>query len=378
VHARLAEKEASARDAAMLAPPQPSLRTAAEGLVEPASESAEDRLARWRASLAAGPGDWRQALKLFKELAALPPDEALEILTELWPELSDTQKEQALRAFTDHGHPKILAILHLGATDAIPGVQSRALQYLRDYSYQSFAEDYDAYLRWAAIWRDRPLADVLTENTRAFLQELSMLSFAELAERLADFERLDLRTSAGLDLDLAQVFRESGALEVLAKWLECPEFRDGNFVLGEVALSWAASLDADEAWLRAHVLPRTEHWDEGVANGALYALGNSQNSWAVPELIALLARTPSESSAITVGARALAEIGDPTAIPAMIGMIAANPCYDTIYGIGYFGLGKLTGVFYDESHDGDWWIAWWEQNKGRFPPEVAALPIPKY
>ena len=58
-------------------------------------------------------------------------------------------------------------------------------------------------------------------------------------------------------------------------------------------------------------------------------------------------------------AQALAEIGDPIVIPTMIAVIASDDTYDTVYGVGYFGLGKLTGVKYDEGHDGDWWRAWW-------------------
>ena len=40
-------------------------------------------------------------------------------------------------------------------------------------------------------------------------------------------------------------------------------------------------------------------------------------------------------------------------IPTMIAVIIADDTYDSIYGVGYFGLRKFTGVEYDESHDGD-------------------------
>lgn len=210
-----------------------------------------------------------------------------------------------------------------------------------------------------------------------------MLSPFELKSQLIDFERLMFHNYGDLGLALPQFFCDEGALALVAEWLECPEFRDGDFSLGVVAFSWVESLQPDEAWMREYVLPYVDHPDEGIAIGALSAFGGPSNAWAVPEILEALARAKVGSDdlpnfAISVGARALAEIGDPAAIPAMIGLIAANPCYDTIYGIGYNGLGKLTGVSYDESHDGNWWIAWWELNKGRFPPEVSVLPIPKY
>ncbi|MGP1347066.1 MAG: alpha/beta hydrolase, partial [Phycisphaerales bacterium] len=76
-------------------------------------------------------------------------------------------------------------------------------------------------------------------------------------------------------------------------------------------------------------------------------------------------------------AGAIADHGDPRAIPAMIGMIIADDTYDTVYGIGYFGLTPLTGVEYDDAHDGAWWRRWWDEHRGDYPEEVAALEIPE-
>ena len=80
-------------------------------------------------------------------------------------------------------------------------------------------------------------------------------------------------------------------------------------------------------------------------------------------------------------AREIGEAGDPAAIPVLIGVIDADNSYDTIYGVGYFGLamGELRGftrVKYSEFHDGAWWRRWWEDNKTRFPEEVQNIPIP--
>lgn len=74
----------------------------------------------------------------------------------------------------------------------------------------------------------------------------------------------------------------------------------------------------------------------------------------------------------------LADAREPRAIPAMIGLIATDNTYDTVYGIGYFGLKPLTGVEYDEGHDGAWWKTWWKENRTRFPSEAAALDVPVY
>ena len=80
-------------------------------------------------------------------------------------------------------------------------------------------------------------------------------------------------------------------------------------------------------------------------------------------------------------AMALAKIGDARAIPTLIGLIDADNSYDTIHGVGYFGLGhgklgELTGVRYSEFHDGAWWRRWWDSNKSRFSAAAQTTPIP--
>jgi hypothetical protein len=74
----------------------------------------------------------------------------------------------------------------------------------------------------------------------------------------------------------------------------------------------------------------------------------------------------------------VAEHNDPAAIPFLIGVIEADNTYDTVYGVGYFGLGKLTDVRYDSEHDGAWWRAWWNENKGQYAAEVQSLEIPDF
>ena len=66
------------------------------------------------------------------------------------------------------------------------------------------------------------------------------------------------------------------------------------------------------------------------------------------------------------------------AIPLLIAVIALDNSYDTIYGIGYFALRHPTGVRYDETHDGDWWLDWWQQNKSSYSTEVQALEVPDF
>jgi poly(3-hydroxybutyrate) depolymerase len=67
----------------------------------------------------------------------------------------------------------------------------------------------------------------------------------------------------------------------------------------------------------------------------------------------------------------------PRAIPWLIGVIDADNNYETIYGVGHFGLSNITGVAYDDRRDGTWWRAWWEKNKAKFPLDAQRTPIPE-
>jgi predicted esterase len=105
------------------------------------------------------------------------------------------------------------------------------------------------------------------------------------------------------------------------------------------------------------------------------------DSWAIDLLLDLLVRNlkvdeRSSQRTLPLAAGALASIGDPRVIPTMIAVIEAGNTPRTIYDVGHFGLGRLTGVRFDESHDGAWWRRWWEKNRERYPETVRALEIP--
>src|SRR5688572_15328951 len=112
---------------------------------QPAVKNFEETLAYWLARYGERPDDWRNGLAVTNELAKLPPDEALALLSAAWPHLSVPVKEQALKPFVfDGGHVHALKVLHLAATDATLSVQARAFEYLKDYAFRDFALDYEA------------------------------------------------------------------------------------------------------------------------------------------------------------------------------------------------------------------------------------------
>lgn len=74
----------------------------------------------------------------------------------------------------------------------------------------------------------------------------------------------------------------------------------------------------------------------------------------------------------------LAAIGGVAEIPTMIGLIASDNTYNSVYGIGYFGLTALTGVPYSPLHDGSWWKLWWDAHRQELPESVRSQTIPTF
>lgn len=353
-----------------------------------------DEIVRWLARFNEAPEDWRHGLKVANEIAQLPPDRALAVMTGVWPHLSVPVKEQALKPFVFHGgHVHALKILDLAATDTGLSVQARAFGYLESYAFQDFANDYEAYLAWSRTYRDMPVKNVLTINLTKFVEDLRALPPAELAERIVAIEQLDFRAGGPAGVDLAAVMRDAGGLQVLSACL------DGGDAEAKVyALAMSMGLEADETWLRTWVMPSIQDaaaTDPSVLDASFRALGRPDCKWAQESILEHLRRAsaieavaevdPSSPApdrngvALPAGtmsaASALAEIDDPAAIPALIEILVHDRSGRMNYDVGYFGLARLTGVKWHESHDGAWWLDWWEKNMRRLPPEVQAIPI---
>jgi RNA polymerase sigma-70 factor (ECF subfamily) len=343
--------------------------------VAPAPSTLDERIAHWLARFGERPEDWRHGWSVAEEIAALPSDEALAIMTAVWPHLSVPVKEQVLKPFVFHGgKPNALPLLHLAATDAAVSVQARAFGYLEAYAFQDFALDYEAYLGWAAVNKDRPVAEVLADSARAFVREMLALGPAARAARMLALRTLDLGAGQGAGLDLAAHFREAGGLRVLEAALADPVPE-----VQELALRWSKTLQADEGWLRAWALPAlASPTVEGhsLAYAAFDALARPDCGFAGEAILAYLERATLERLPASRGAgQALGEIGDVSHIPRLIELVLGDTTGELGYDVGYFALAKLTGVTWQKSYDGEWWVEWWEKNRRRFPPEVAAREV---
>jgi hypothetical protein len=318
--------------------------------------------------------DWREALAVAQKIAALPPEEGLAVVRAHWITVTNAEsRKQFVKAFVFANHPRTLGVIHLGLQDPSPAVQSWALTYLKGIALRDFADDYAAAQAWVEARKDRSLREVMKASARE-AAELLQGGRPDAVRSLLTL--LSMPTQLRGQPDAVQGSGLEDALERIING------RDES--LSILALRTTVGLKFSEAWCRRVLLPRLSPSYSVEARGyAATALGWCAGDWAVNPLLNALTNSLSDTASMgrlqfSPIASALAEIGSARAIPTMIAIIEADNTYSTVYGVGYFGLGKLTGVQYDEKHDGAWWRAWWNKNKQRFPAEVRAMEIPRF
>lgn len=333
----------------------------------------------WTEKLAGLGDDWRAAAGAANRLAGLPPDEGLPIVREAWSKLSVRARQQFLKAFGNSQHPRKLDVLHLGATDPAEEVRSWAWSPIAAIAFRNFKSDAAAYAEWYAANRARPIAEIQLKYFPNLLAEIRTAKKVE-RERLTDVlgdARFQLELPA-----LRTMALEQDLPETLIQWVSDPE---ASSHLCNCA-GWALdALEPDDAFLRRRALPLiSSHAPPQARALAAHLLGSAEAAWAVEPLIERLkqaARAPvpagTGNAFLSDVARALGEIGDSAAIPAMIEVIEADNSHATVYDVGYGGLRKITGVEYDESHDGAWWRKWWSENRERVLQEARhGKPVP--
>jgi hypothetical protein len=345
-------------------PGPPDAHTTFASDAPPASQPVAARDQSFSGKLLALPDDWRAALALGNELAAADPDVAVKTLGDNWSRIGAFEaRQQLLKAFVFANHPRVLDVLDLGMNDPSPRVREWASNYLREYAFVDFSEDSSTYPHWRKQTQGKALAAVVADAARGWIERAKQSS----GEGLKRQARFIGDAARGLETNpsAAQAARDAGALDLAAEWLKRhPD--DADIVRAAQAI--IAGVRPDEQYLRQTILPLLDSPHAEVRSAAARLLGRKGNAWAVDPLLAALRESTRDKNGNGWDfATALGEIGDPRAIPPMIETIAADNTYNTVYGVGYFGLSKLTGVRYDESHDGAWWRQWWQREQKRFP-----------
>lgn len=312
--------------------------------------------------------EWRPGVPFGQKLASLPGSTGYEILRENWRKGASVEaRKQMFKGWVFNNHPDVLKVLHLGATDPSTDMQNWAFTYLKNIAFVAFAENFSLYLPWAERNLNRPLDEVRAEGLHQLLTA-AMAATGEVREqsyrRLADTARSGNKLQSPLALELVREIFATETRNQDATW---------------AARNLLMLVEADDHYLYHVVRPGLESDSPGMRTTAILALMPHPATWVDEAFVATLkqslGRSEQRANMFMLG-QGFAERKDPRHIPLLIGAIAADNTYDTVYGLGYFGLRPLTGVSYDKSHDGAWWIAWWEKNKARFPEEVRKLPIP--
>jgi beta-lactamase regulating signal transducer with metallopeptidase domain/poly(3-hydroxybutyrate) depolymerase len=328
--------------------------------------------------LAADKDGWRAAFATGQRLASLEGDAGYEVVKAAWPKLTPSTKAQLQKAWvfkSQEGstpHPRLLDVLNLGMTDEALEAQKFALTYLTSIAFQDFAQDIEAYRSWHAANGSKKPELAMTDSLKGWLSRLRSGNVTRRAAALA-IQREAL-TSIRRSPLLQKAAAEVGAAETALELMKLDKSPEATMV----ALELMGVINADESFVRQHLFPHLKSADDQVRAKAVGAL--AKQAWAFDTLHTMLrdeylASGPKTSTFRALVA-ALTEHSNPRVIPLMIAIIDSHDGYDTVYGVGYFGLGRLTGVKYDKAHDGVWWSNWWEQNKTRFPADVQAMKIP--
>lgn len=348
--------------------PQANHELAPPAAVIPTSQHQTD----WTLELLAlNTSNWRQAFAVGQKLAALPPEIGLAALRSNWNSITnDTARQQLLKAFQFAAHERLPAVLEMGLNDQSPEVQSWALNYLKEVALRDFSSDYSGAKAWLANHRDSTLATGLSDAVVEAAANMPHLSGDSLLAQLQLLHDCNIFLAK-----YPEAIASSGLPDLLGNLAR------GNDPRAAVqALNAASGLPLGDAWLRDVALPllkTANTWE--VTEAAAGVLSRSGSEWALKPLLDTLTESVYSTNhhlgfSLTTD---IAAIKSPKAIPMMIALIEAENTYDTVYGIGYFGLGKLTGVEYNPEHDGTWWRQWWTNNKQRFPADVQVMEIPK-
>jgi hypothetical protein len=313
------------------------------------------------------PDSWRHGLDAIERLVRdHEPRIAADAVTAIYAKLPLEQRQQVFKPFVfDGGHPYAPAVLKLGALDPEPSVRERAWLYLRSYAFADFSEDPAAGEAWLERYADKPLDVALAASAAAMAERVAAKDGAELDRELRVLSEIDPQIARKAGVELVEVFGRARWLESVEGWLGSGDPERSVLALRAVA---RIGLDRD-GFEKVHDLLQGDHAPAEVWDAFNLAVGQRGASWAIPWIVRSAERFLREGrdGASHVAPMALAEIGDPAAIPQLLGLLALDDSHEQRYAIGYYGLRQLTGVAYDESHGIEWWRAWWTENAHRFP-----------
>jgi beta-lactamase regulating signal transducer with metallopeptidase domain len=329
-------------------------------------------------------------------LQKLPPDIALRELRANWDLIAEDETKKRLtrglfmwrdrsgEPSVFRAYPALLDMLHLCVTDSNQEVRFHAHRYLNAVAFRNLGGDPEAYQVWYEQNRDKPIDEVLVDSSADFVDRLraaDAFGREELMQILTDAASDDiplLRDVPGLSRQLI----DSGLLDVYADMIRQEDLPE--HLLRQIFGSLHVIPPIDDFIERVVYPTYRDETAERLPKGLAYELLLSLDPWharlLMEDLTEMLANPPEEWSGgrIVDFAQGLAGLGDYRAVPQLIAAMQRDPDneHDTAKGLGE-ALFHLAQVPFDPSHDAAWWRQWWEKNRQRFDPEIAAADIPE-
>lgn len=318
-----------------------------------------------------------------RELAANHQTATLAFVRSAWPGLNPKARQALLNALTlptprspGPAHPNVYEIIELAANDSDPTVRQAGVRAAETWAFRDFASDPAALTAWLTNRRGSdPMQSVRNDATRYAVG----LSIYQPEDRLASMGPLK-RSSvlARTHAEVREALIEGGILELWARWFMDPATDEA---LLRTTLELTAAVDPPQYFYDNFVYQLVERTrPTPVRQAAILAIAQPGRTWATPIITRLLNSSlndPTEfHNMLWTLSAACARIRDHSTIPTLIAIINADNTHHSIYGVGHFGLAPLTGVKYDESHNGAWWTDWWNANRASLPENARDLELP--
>ncbi len=356
----------------------------------PAPFHADERLAgdlrdwrSWQARLQQLDADAsaRDCLAYSTVLVSMPPDISAHILPRAYALVTSSVARRALIEpfLATRDQTNVLAFLALAVDDKEPAVQTWALRKLTSYSLQDFTQDVAAYRAWTSEFRQRPINEVVSVSAQRYFDRLQRLADRELLDALDLFSIVDVTIQQGTDENVCNVLRNAGAWQLVHVWLTT-----GDVDLRARALDWAEHVGADEDLLRDEIRPQlfnAQRLDERTFGKLCRLYAVTARGAALADFDALartyVANAPlvtqTDSARLRSAVRAMGETEDSRAIPLLLELLADRDDVGMRVLVGQ-ALSGFTGVPADPTRGIEFWREWTsrEENQQRMKEQRSA------
>lgn len=359
--------------------------------------------------------DWN----VLYQFRTLDPEFTYLVLRDLWSgKASVDAKNNLLQNFaSDYGdfaiglnglpvsspkfYPHLLDVLDLGVADSSEETRRTALNMSYTVAVHAF-NTVDEYKAWRKETAGRPIADLARENYRRLFERFLKAAPDARIKMMEQVTRLSFSSGTygtsingkevhgilahGLTGVRRQMALDSGLLDGFVSLLKfAPESPAKDAPSHEETvrrvLNFFVNFSPDASYLQK-IEPDIQTALEAQQNPQVTAryetiwfLQNySKSRWATDLLLKIVAAWyPGDFSWMLTSSLCARE--DPRVIPTLIAVL--DDCGTGEDQTITAALKRLTGAQPEADADADWWRLWWRENAVKFPPDAAALPIPK-